>query len=295
MSVSGRVLRQNLPGFAVVDTYYRQAPQEPIHDDGVLPITRSEAFGNTFRELVEAIIAKKIPRVVVVGHGSAQDGLLMAIMPGTKVSIGPAMPRLLELVDSLDNTGKPTKSTKLGDAVSDWGVASESDVLRLVKACWKVRWENGMAFQVHVRGCDIGAKRDHLRNLKKLFRSVAVTAPDAPMFYVTVRPRFPVPDFDKWDPGVLGRRFEYTTQAGAGVGPMILDCEYAGSKANSQAAVRKRSDIRPWAAHFHSNKGTPAADNFVVAGLYPWDANVYFLAHEPAYRDHLKAVTATAT
>jgi hypothetical protein len=205
------------------------------------------------------------------------------------------MGTLLPVVDSLDGTaGKSANAAALAAAANDWAVP-ESEVLQVAKVCWAIRQVDTTAVAVHVRGCNIGAEPRHLRNLRALFRSQVVSAPDSPMFYVSVRPFFPTADVDAWAKShpPLGRRFKYTNQAGPSAGPIVLDCEYLhGIGVSSQAAVRERADIKRWAAWFQQNPQAAAVgDSFALSGFYPGDSNQYFLAVEPGYVSHLVAVT----
>jgi hypothetical protein len=294
MAANGLVLRPTDPKFDIVSTYYKQAPHEPTRR-GSLAIDRVEAFGVTFLGLARAIHASKRSHLVVVGHGSVKSGLLMTISPSSKVSAGEAMGTLLPVVDSLDGTaGKSANPAALAAAANDWAVP-ESEVLQLAQVCRDIRSVDTTAVAVHVRGCNIGAQPKHLRNLRALFRSQVVSAPNSPMFYVNVRPSFPVADVDAWATShqPLGRRFKYTNQAGASAGPIVLDCEYRhGLGVRSQAAVRERADIKRWAAWFQQNgQAAAAGDAFALSGFYPEDSNQYFLAVEPGYVDHLVVVT----
>lgn len=64
MAATGIVLRQNLPGFSVVDEYYNMAKREPTRK-GALAVDRVDAFNNTFKHLAEMLLAKKRSHVVV--------------------------------------------------------------------------------------------------------------------------------------------------------------------------------------------------------------------------------------
>jgi hypothetical protein len=294
MAATGLVLRPTDSRFGIVNTYYGQAPHEPTKK-GLLPIDRVDAYGTTFLGLANTILASKRSHLVVVGHGSAEAGLLMKISPLSNVSAGAAMGTLLPVVDSLaSSSGQSASAASLSAAANDWGVP-QSEVLKVAKVCYAIRQVDSMAVAVHVRGCNIGANPTHLSNLRKLFRSAVVSAPDSPMFFVNVRPTYPNADVDVWAAkhGPLGRRFKYTTEAGAGVGPMVLDCNYIhGGGASSQAAVRERADIKKWAVWFHQNPQTSAADSFALSGLFPGNSGEYYLAVEDGYLNHIVAVTA---
>ncbi len=296
MAEKGIVLRQNLPGFTVVNTYYSATGQEHTRR-GPLPVDRVDSFANTFKSLAETILAKKRSHVVVVAHGNEDNGLIMPITTGTKVATGEAMTTLLAVVDSMDSSnGASADSDALDGAAHDWGVSTTA-VLGVAKPCWKIRSSDGIAVAVHIRGCNIGANTKHLHRIRRLFRSVVVSAPNTSMFYVMVSPGQPVKDVEEWGRkhGAVGRRYIYTGSASSGIGPMLLDIEYTPGtgRSSSQAAVQNRADIKRWAAIMHGNPNTPAQNSVALAGLYPRDLDYYYLAHESGYVDRLVAVRDT--
>ncbi|HEY0714945.1 MAG TPA: hypothetical protein VGF45_19855 [Polyangia bacterium] len=295
MPISAIVLRPTSPAFAPVSSYYAAAPQEPTKR-GALAVSQVADFGSSFHGLLDAIIAWKRAYIVVVSHGSAESGLNLPVAAATKVVIGSAIDLLLSVVDSISDDGKTANAEALRAAAND-SALPEATVLKIAQKCWKIRWANDLAFQVHIRGCDIGADRRHLRKIQRLFRSLVVSAPNCPMLYTNVNPlgsgRGPVSDVVAWGNKnrPVGRRFIYTRPSGPG--PLLLDLEYLGTKAASQAAVQATADVRKWAQIFHDNLSTPSTNSFPVAALYPHDSDTYFLPHEPGYAERIVTVEST--
>lgn len=288
MAVTGLVLRQNRPEFSIVSEYYAAAAKEPTRK-GLLPIDRTDTFNNTFKSLAETLLAKKRSHVVVVAHGTPEIGLIMPISHETKVSAGYCLPNLVKVVDQLDDTdGKSASDSFVKGLSNDWAVP-QSTVLSLAKTCRKIRWSDGMCVAVHIRGCNIGKDLAHLRAVQRLFRSVVVSAPDCSMFYVRVKPKATDPDAYAKAKGPVGRRFVYSRPH---LSKLVLDIDYAAGSASSLSVVGKSADVKGWAKVMHDVSSSNAVSSFVVAGFWPEDSKVYFLAHEAAYPDRLKTVKA---
>src|SRR6185295_9077062 len=111
-------------------------------------------------------------------------GMTMPIASSTKVSIGPEMSTLVRLVDKYGDGaggGAEISADLIKTTAERWSVTKKT-LLSLVDTCWQIRWSPACV-AVHVRACNIGAEPTHLDNLRKLFGSVVVSAPDCPMFY----------------------------------------------------------------------------------------------------------------
>ncbi|MES1204726.1 MAG: hypothetical protein ABUS79_02200 [Pseudomonadota bacterium] len=296
MATAAIVLHPSLPEFSVIKSYYTAAPHEPTAT-GLLAVDAVAPFGVSFHGLLDTILAKKRTYIVVISHGDAVTGLHLPVAAATDVTINSALKLLLALVDSLDSTGKIADVDALSACANDTALP-EKTVLTIAQKCWKIRWANDLAFQVHFRGCEIGANSKHLTDIQALFRSRVVSAPNCAMLYTTVspigKPTFaPVKDVVAWGAKtpIDGRRYIYTRPALEGIGPLLLDLHYLGTKSSSQAAVQSTSDIHKWAAIFHQNTATPSFNSFPIAALWPPAGNDYYLPHEDGYLQRIVTVT----
>ncbi|HET9956271.1 MAG TPA: hypothetical protein VFQ61_17305 [Polyangiaceae bacterium] len=291
MAKSGIVLRQNLPEFAIVTEYYNRAKHEPTRA-GDLPISRVDVFANTFKSLCDLILAKRPTDVVVVAHGTPDLGLIMPIAPATNVSTGYAMPDLVKLVNEVESAGSnKVDSDRVSGMANDWGI-SEASALGLARTCAKIRKEISKSLRVHIRGCDIGAKAQHLRAMQRVFNAELVSAPDCAMFYVRVQPGI-VKDVDEYAnrTPVHGRRSLYQDPENPKRGKLLLDIEYLGTKATSFSAVAKQAHVGAWADFLLERPGG-AAGSFALAGLWPHDNTLlYWLPHETGYAGRITDVS----
>jgi hypothetical protein len=295
MAATGLVLRQNEPGFTVVDRYYNATKREPTKK-GALPVDKVQVFGNDFKSLCEMMKNEKRSHYVVVGHGDPWTGMTMPIAKGSKVASGNCMFDLVRLVDRMDGAGASDDWIK--NNTSTWGVSIDV-VKSLAKTCKDIRWAASTCVAVHIRGCDVGDYKgvdplnNHLRLFQRLFRSAVVSAPDVAMYYVPVTPGVvrSVADYGKSHPPEK-RRFIYTRPS-LGISPLLLDFWYKGVKTSQHSAIERSADITKWANVLQERTNTsPGTTSFTLAGLWPHDGDVYFLAHEPGYINHLKTATA---
>jgi hypothetical protein len=282
----GLVLRQNLPEFQIVSQYYALAGFEPTLR-GDLLVDRTTTFNNNFKHLAEMILENKRSHVVVVAHGMPDMGLIMPIASTTRVSVGYAMAKLAMLTDELQAKGS-VDSQRLKNAATDWNL-SQATITSLLQTCLKIRKTGDIGSVIHVRGCDIGAKLSHLRSMQRLFGASVVSAPDCAMFYVHLRPQTADAQATARTRTVLGRRFVYTRP---GVSPFLIDIAYRGARADSYSAIAKLADLSHWKAHMYKKDSASANGHYIVAGLWPGDQAVYFLAHESGYPSRIRAVTA---
>lgn len=284
------VLRQNLPGFSIVDDYYLETGREPT-DKGALPVDRVETFNNTFKHLAETLREKKRSHVVVVVHGTPEVGLIMPIAAETKVSAGACMLDLVRMVDQLDDTGgKSVTNALVGRVVNAWSI-KENTARSLADTCWQIRRSPGTCVAVHVRGCDIGQwdgiGDSHIRLLQKLFASAVVSAPICPMFFVGVKPGVAKQGIEAYAKKVQpeGRRYIYRRPS---IGPLLLDIRYLGDKSEQHSAVENQDDVKAWASELQETTSA-AKRSFPIAGLWPAAEDDYYLAHEPGYVNRLRS------
>src|SRR5690606_32616800 len=78
----GIVLRQDNPGWDIIDAYYTQAKREPTLR-GDLEVTATFTFGHSFGDLLKALVDRQASHVVIATHGNT-NGLVMPLTSSTK-------------------------------------------------------------------------------------------------------------------------------------------------------------------------------------------------------------------
>jgi hypothetical protein len=287
MAESGVVLRQNGREFDIVTDYYAFARREPTKRAPV-PVQRTQVFSNTFESLAENILSSHTGQIVVVAHGNPRWGLIMPFGADSDVASGYCIPKLVTLVDKLQEGAEPS------DAEVAWYASdfhcSIATVRNVAQTCLRIRKETATATSIHVRGCDIGADVSHLKAIQALLKPAVVSAPVCPMFYIPVRPNRP-PSLSAWAKryAPTGRRRMFER---AGQSSLLLDVDYQGTFTGAHSALEANGDLSAWANVFYETRSSSVTTSFPVAGLWPNDASKgYVLAHESAaYAGLLSAV-----
>jgi hypothetical protein len=281
----GLALVRSEPAFAIAKTYYEKAKREPTRR-GDLAITSTDTYAPNFLDLVKALVKKKQTHVVVVTHGG-KDGMHLPI---TATSSDDANnPVIRDLVTLVDEYPK-FDATKISLFAKGYDV-KEDDVKDLVKQCYTVRKDDDNCVAVHVRGCNIAADVDNLLQLRLLFDSLVVSAPEVPMLYATFSPEWKSPqnqDVLKWTgshkPDTRRRIF---VDVAAGRSAMVLDVNYAGTTSSTQGVIEHADDLTKWADVIYGNNTHGTQHSMPIAALWP-DTD-YFLPHESGYVDQLNA------
>lgn len=255
-----------------------------------MPVDWVDVFGHSFQRLVEMLLSKRCPAVVIVGHGDPLMGLSVPVADGTHYTIGPMMETLCLLVDNLElNDGDAS-----GDGTKHWidefavgSHISKATALRIAQTCLAIRQEPGIAVQVFVRGCSIGGcddpggmPSDHIRRIQRLFGSTYVEAPTCSMFYASVRPgKVASVATHAHSRSILGRRYIYKSDD---CGPMMLDIAWGPDKIDTYCAVESTADVQRWADTLLEQKHVSLHEHhsFAVGGVYPDDDKYYYLADE---------------
>jgi hypothetical protein len=279
----GIALRQSDPEFGVVDSYYAMAKREPTMR-GDLEIKSTSSFTANFRDLVKKLIDKQQSHVVIVTHGYS-GGLSMPLTSTTTVSAANAT--LVDLLALVDGLPIPNDA-KLADFASKNSI-SEADALELAKLCGQVRIHDANCVAVHVRGCNIGVDVANLVTIRKLFRSLVVSAPKCPMLYSPFNPEWhtnPDLDVEAWKkknkPKTRRREFVDATRS-----TLVLDLDYAGTKGSVAGAIHKIADLPKWADLIYNNKSHGTSHSMPLAAM--WPDTGYFLPHETGYTDQIVA------
>jgi len=291
MATQATVFCQNVNNFSLIGEYYRATGREPSAGGAVPVDPYRVVYFSSFSELVAKLLSEKKSYVVVVCHGTPENGIEVPFGPTSgKYHAGPLMYPLLHLVRQRKKGA--LNAALLADTAARGGI-TQTDLKKLVEDCFTIRNAPDICLRVHIRGCSIGRTSDspfegdslsHIQRHREIFNSIEVTAPTVPMFFVRNVPYYPR-DVKKFatSNAMLGRRFIYERP---NLGPYLLDILKDGSSASSRGAVTQYADIASWAKIMHETKTTAATTSIVLAGLWPVqpDRNdVYFLAHEPGY------------
>jgi hypothetical protein len=289
MAESGTVFRQNGREFDIVTDYYAFAKREPTKRAPV-QVERTQVFSNTFESLAEKILASHTGQIVVVAHGNPRWGLIMPFAADSDVVAGYCIPKLVTLVDKLEEGHEP-RDAEVAWYASDFH-CSIATVRKVAQICLRIRKETAVATSIHVRGCDIGADVGHLKAIQALLKPAVVSALVCPMFFIPVRPNR-TSSLSAWAKkyAATGRRRVFEK---AGQGSLLLDVDYQGAFTGAHSAIETNGDLSAWANFFHDTTGRSVTTSFPVAGLWPNDASKgYVLAHESAaYAGPLAAVRA---
>lgn len=280
----GIALRQSEPEFGIVDTYYARSKREPTKR-GDLEVARTDAFRSNFLDLLRMLDAKQQSHVVIVAHGS-ESGFIMPLTSTTDVSAGNGpLVNLLAMADQW-----PSPDAKAMSDFTSTNKVTEDEVRAMLALCHKIRHHESNCFAVHVRGCKIGKSLDNLVTIRKLLNSQVVSAPKCPMLYASFDPRWRTPqlDIDQWmkDNAPDTRRREFV-DAAAGMGRVVLDCDYGGSSGSASGAVQRSADTARFATLVYGRQQHGVSNVMTVAAM--WPDTGYALPHEKAYVDQIVA------
>jgi hypothetical protein len=280
----GIALVRDEKAFKIAKEYYEKAKREPTRRD-YLAITSVDTYPPNFLDLVKKLVAKRQTHVVVVTHGS-HDGLLLPVTATTRIdATNKAITDLNILVDDY-----PKFDAEAVKNFANVYQVREDDVKDLVKQCYTIRKDENNCVAVHVRGCDIAADLDNLLQLRLLFNSLVVSAPEVPMLYATFTPKWKPQDMDvlKWrgdNPAATRRRMFLEHDAGRSA--LVLDVNYAGSTSSTDGVIEHAADLTKWADVFYGNNTHGTLHSMPIAAVWP-DTD-YFLPHESGYVDQLDA------
>lgn len=273
-------IHQKSTGFGIVGRYYAARGAEPTLT-GKVDVSGTDSFKPDFLSLVTMLDDKKQSSIVLVTHGTS-GGFTMPITSESSVSADTSV------LDDILTIVAPTPTTDIeyrrtiakGNAKID-----DKQLNAIVGRCQSIRSNLANAWELHIRGCNIGKDSNNLDKIKKLFGCKVVTAPTCAMIYATFNP-FPAPNVNDWaqSHNPAGRR---RTDLKAGSSALIVDMDDLGTTATSQGAIQKRADLPQFANTVYANTthGIQPGMGMVLAAM--WEGSTFHLPHESGYTGQL--------
>lgn len=283
----GIVLRQDNPGWDVIDDYYARAKREPTLR-GDMEVTATFTYGRTFLDLVRALADRQPSHVVIATHGSA-NGLVMPLTSTTTISARTeTLNLLLPLVEGL-----PIPDDAQLEAFAVTNNISNMEALELARVCGQVRRNSAASVVIHIRGCNIGANVANLTTIRQLFGARVVSGADCDMLYTPFEPDWhesPDLNINTWKhshPTGPRRRREFVDPV-AGLSRLVIDLEKSGAGGSWRGAIERFADLPRWADLIYNNTTHGVTGQMPLVAMWLGGSG-YFLPHEAGYAAHIVA------
>ncbi|NIJ51145.1 hypothetical protein [Dyadobacter arcticus] len=255
---------------------------------------------NNLEELLDNMISRTEMIQLIVCHGSDVNGLLTPFARGSNfTATGGVITDLARLAKNsiphlANNSHLPSDTFAVVDVASKMGVRPEV-AIRLAEKLVGVQKKKLIVF---VRGCNIGANQQMLRDYKAAFGAQMVTAPNCRMFFLRIRPHLPSTRLRQTMATLQAgsattaktrRKFFKQPSTSGFTSPLIIDVQDIDghTRVDNEAFQSAPDPANAWAREFNFawNGGLP--NTFILPVMWNNDEATYHCPNELGYRERL--------